>query len=52
MSVNYEERKVINLETFKPPDEKLTKNPPVADGGESLLSPLGELAAIVGDVEA
>ena len=26
--------------------------PPVPDGGESLLSPLGELAAIVGDVEA
>ena len=48
----YEERTVINLDTFKPTDGQPPVRPPVPDGGESLLSPLGELAAIVGDVEA
>ena len=48
----YEERTVIDLDTFKPPEGSQPVQPPVPDGGESLLSPLGELAAIVGDVEA
>ena len=48
----YEERTVIDLDTFRPPEgSSRPVQQPVPDGGESLLSPLGELAAIVGDVE-